>query len=110
MHTLLYRVPRARVVAVCSATPEEVAWAKNNTEYKDFGIAVYDDYNKILAHPGLQAVWISTSTDVHASQSLAAINKGLHVLCEKPLSTDLDEVSYYSVLQRIHDSILFHSC
>jgi predicted dehydrogenase len=47
----------------------------------------------MLGHRGLHAVWISTSTDVHASQSLAAIAKGIHTLCEKPLSTDLAEVS-----------------
>ena len=93
VHTLLYRVPRARVVAVCSSTPQEVEWAKANSEYTEFGIAVYDTYEAMLNHSGLQAVWVSTSTDVHATQSLAAIEKGLHVLCEKPLSTDLDEVS-----------------
>lgn len=92
VHTLIYRVPRARVVAVCSSTPEEVQWAKDNAEYKEFGIAVYDKYEDMLEHAGLQAVWISTSTDVHASQSLSAITKRLHVLCEKPLSTDLSEV------------------
>jgi myo-inositol 2-dehydrogenase/D-chiro-inositol 1-dehydrogenase len=100
VHTLLYRVPCARVVAVCSSTPEEVQWAKDNSEYKEFGIAVYDKFEEMLDHSGLQAVWISTSTDVHASQSLSAIAKGLHVLCEKPLSTGLNEVS----------SILPHSC
>lgn len=85
-------MPRARVVAICSSTPEEVQWAKDNGEYNEFGIAVYDKYEDMLEHSGLQAVWISTSTDVHAIQSLSAIDKGLHVLCEKPLSTDLDEV------------------
>lgn len=45
----------------------------------------------MLDHPGLQAVWVSTSTDVHASQTLKGVHKGLHVMCEKPLSTDLDE-------------------
>jgi myo-inositol 2-dehydrogenase/D-chiro-inositol 1-dehydrogenase len=88
----LYRVPRARVVAVCSTDPQEIKWAQENEEYREFGIAVYSNYDEMLAHPGLQAVWISTSTDVHASQSLAAIAKGVHVLCEKPLSTDLAEV------------------
>jgi len=81
------------VVTVCSSTPEEVQWAKDNSEYNEFDITVYNKYDDMLNHPGLQAVWISTSTDVHASQSLLAIAKGLHVLCEKPLSTDLDEVS-----------------
>jgi myo-inositol 2-dehydrogenase/D-chiro-inositol 1-dehydrogenase len=49
----------------------------------------------MIQHPGLQAVWVSTSTDVHASQTIAAIEKGLNVLCEKPLSTDIDEVRDY---------------
>ncbi|CAM1507502.1 Fc.00g071430.m01.CDS01 [Cosmosporella sp. VM-42] len=91
VHTLLYRTPKVQVVAVCSSEPHEVEWAKTNEEYGEFGIAVYDKYEDMLAHSGLQAVWVATSTDVHASQSLAAIEKGLHVLCEKPLSTDLDE-------------------
>jgi myo-inositol 2-dehydrogenase / D-chiro-inositol 1-dehydrogenase len=92
VHTLLHKVPRAQVVAVCSSAPDEVDWANSNDEYQEFGITVYGRYEEMLAHPGLQAVWISTSTDVHASQSLAAIEKGIHVLCEKPLSTDLKEV------------------
>ncbi|KAJ9241203.1 CAZyme family GH109 [Paecilomyces variotii] len=91
VHTLLYRVPRAQIVAVCSATPHEVEWATANEEYKEFNIAVYSDYQEMLNHPGLQAVWVSTSTDVHASQALAGIEKRIHVLCEKPLSTDLEE-------------------
>jgi predicted dehydrogenase len=101
VHTLLYRVPHAKVVAVCSSTPHEVEWANENAEYKEFGIAVYSDYNDMLNHAGLQAVWVSTSTDVHASQSLAAISKGLHVLCEKPLSTDMAEVRLFRARQRL---------
>ena len=81
----------AKVVAVCTTDPDEVTWAKANPEYASFGIQVFDDYQKMISMPGLQAVWVSTSTDVHASQTLAAIEKNLHVLCEKPLSTDLDE-------------------
>lgn len=91
---MLYRVPRARVVAVCTTDSNEIQWAKDNEEYTEFGITVYDDYDKMLAHPRLQAVWISTSTDVHASQSLAAISKNIHTLCEKPLSTNIAEVFY----------------
>lgn len=90
VQTLLNRVARAQVVAVCSTETSELEWAQN--EYKDWGIKVYDDYSKMIEHPGLQAVWVSTSTDVHASQTIAAIEKGLNVLCEKPLSTDMEEV------------------
>jgi myo-inositol 2-dehydrogenase/D-chiro-inositol 1-dehydrogenase len=90
VHTLLKRVAAAHVVAVCTSEPSELAWAKQ--EYAKAGIEVYDSYDKMLRHDGLQAVWVSTSTDVHALQTLAAIGKGLHVLCEKPLSTDMKEV------------------
>lgn len=93
VHNIINRVPRASVVAVCSTEPLELEQARSSAEYAEFGVAVYDSYDAMLAHPGLQAVWISTSTDVHASQTLAAIARGLHVLCEKPLSTDMDEVS-----------------
>jgi myo-inositol 2-dehydrogenase / D-chiro-inositol 1-dehydrogenase len=91
--TLLNRVSRVNVVAVCSEQEQEITWARNNPEYLEFGIKAYSSFDEMLEHPNLQAVWISTSTDVHARQTLAGINKGLHVLCEKPLSTDLAEVS-----------------
>lgn len=89
---LIHRVTQAKVVAVCTTDPTELAWGRSNPEYQALGIKIFDNYDAMISMPGLQAVWISTSTDVHASQSLAAINKDLHVLCEKPLSTDLDEV------------------
>ena len=90
VRTLLHRVPNADIVAVCSTDPEELAWARK--EYENWGIEVYDSYDDMIQHTGLQAVWVSTSTNVHASQTLAAISKDLHVLCEKPLSIDVDEV------------------
>ncbi|KAK7563183.1 hypothetical protein IWX49DRAFT_632379 [Phyllosticta citricarpa] len=46
----------------------------------------------MLEQPGLQAVWVSTSTDLHAQVTTAAIHKNLDVLCEKPLSYDLEEL------------------
>ncbi|KAK4542335.1 hypothetical protein LTR36_006791 [Oleoguttula mirabilis] len=87
----MQRTPRAKVVAVCTNLPHELEWARNNEEYKEYGISVYEDYEDMLNHEGLQAVWVSTSTDVHAIQTLKGVEKGLHVLCEKPLSTDMEE-------------------
>ena len=91
VHNLIYRTPRAEVVAVCTNLPHELDWARDNEEYKEFGISIYEDYYDMLNHPGIQAVWVSTSTDVHAIQTLKGVENGLHVLCEKPLSTDLEE-------------------
>lgn len=87
----LNRTPRAELVAAFSPDPEELAWAKVNLE--PHGVTLYNDYDKMIQQEGLMAVVIGTATSVHAEESIKAMQKGLHVLCEKPLSTDLDVVS-----------------
>lgn len=88
--TLMYRTPTAKLVAVCTISEVELKWAREFWG-PGSGTTVYDNYDDMLKHPGLEAVWVSTSTDLHAPQANAAIAKGLHVLCEKPLSTSLED-------------------
>ncbi|KAF4307002.1 putative NAD binding rossmann fold protein [Botryosphaeria dothidea] len=88
--TLMYRTPTAKPVAVCTISEVELKWARDFFGAES-GVTVYDSYDKMLEHQGLEAVWVSTSTDLHAPQAIAAINKNLHVLCEKPLSTSLED-------------------
>lgn len=87
----LNRTPRAELVAAFTPDPEEMQWAKINLE--PHGVTLYDDYKKMIEQPGLMAVVIGTATSVHAEEAIQAMEKNLHVLCEKPLSTDLDVVS-----------------
>jgi ribonuclease-3 len=47
----------------------------------------------MLAHPGLEAVVISTGADSHAQFAIAAMRRGLHVFVEKPLCTSLAEIA-----------------
>ncbi|KIW24676.1 uncharacterized protein PV07_10378 [Cladophialophora immunda] len=79
--------PRANLVAACSPEPKELEWAAQNLE----GVRLYADYDEMLDKEGsaLQAVVVASATAVHAEQSIKAISRGLHVLCEKPLSTDV---------------------
>jgi 1,5-anhydro-D-fructose reductase (1,5-anhydro-D-mannitol-forming) len=44
------------------------------------------DLDALLAIPGLQAVYVSTTNEKHHPQALAAIAARKHVLCEKPLA------------------------
>ena len=87
----LNRTPRAELVAAFTPDAGEMQWAKQNLE--PYGVTMYDDYDKMIEHEGLMAVVIGTATSVHAEESIKAMQKNLHVLCEKPLSTDLDVVS-----------------
>lgn len=48
-----------------------------------------DDLDELLEHPGLEAVHVATPVSLHAEVAIAAARRGLHVLCEKPLASDL---------------------
>lgn len=86
----LNRVPRAELVAAFSPDPAELAWAK--TDLEPHGVTIYDSYDKMIEQEGLDAVVIGTATSVHAEEAIKAMKKNLHVLVEKPLSTDIEIV------------------
>ncbi|HYE07229.1 MAG TPA: Gfo/Idh/MocA family oxidoreductase [Planctomycetota bacterium] len=46
------------------------------------------DYRELLAAPGLEAVVVATHTDSHRDIACAALERGLDVLCEKPMASD----------------------
>ena len=50
--------------------------------------AVYTNVDELLSREELDAVDIVASDPAHAPLSIAAAKKGLHVLCEKPLTTN----------------------
>ena len=47
------------------------------------------DWEGFLSDPALDAVYIASPNLCHYSQALDALRAGKHVLCEKPLTTDL---------------------
>ena len=48
---------------------------------------------ELLADPDIQAVYISTTNELHHQQVLASAQAGKHVLCEKPLAMRLNETA-----------------
>ncbi len=49
----------------------------------------YTDLGALLADPDVDAVYISTTNELHKAQTLAAAAASKHVLCEKPLALTL---------------------
>ncbi|KAK0661971.1 scyllo-inositol 2-dehydrogenase (NAD(+)) [Lasiodiplodia hormozganensis] len=80
------RTPRANVVAAFTPEPKEAEWAATNLP----DVKIYNNYEEMLKHPGLEAVVVATVTTAHAEQAIKAIEADKHVLCEKPLSTSID--------------------
>ncbi|WP_380873807.1 oxidoreductase [Sphingomonas sp. DBB INV C78] len=59
----------------------------------EHGLAGHGDEAKLLADPRIDAVYIVNATADHATSSIAALQAGKAVLCEKPFATDPDEAA-----------------
>jgi predicted dehydrogenase len=51
----------------------------------------YADLDEILADPRVEVVHVTSPNDLHASQALAILDAGKHVVCEKPLAMTAGE-------------------
>lgn len=83
------RDPRFHLAAVADASPERRAAAEKLV----LGLKTYATPDALYAgEPDLDFVDIATPPHLHALQSLEALERGLHVLCEKPLTFSMDEL------------------
>ena len=61
---------------------------------RDFNVpSTYTDYTEMLDAGGLDAVYVATPVNLHAPQAHAALDRGLHVLVEKPMALDATEAA-----------------
>ena len=74
--------PQAQLAAICGRNAERAA--EMATKYAI--PHVFTDYQTMIAQGDLDALIIATPDDLHHPIAIAAIDAGLHVLCEKPLA------------------------
>jgi len=85
-HLLSYlKIPGVEVVAAADANPERLQefGAANGVPY------LYADYRPLVDRDDLDIVNVCTPNALHAPVTIAALESGKHVLCEKPLASTL---------------------
>jgi len=78
--------PDVNLVAGCDATAY-----LTDILTKHSGLKCYSDFDSMLAEEALDAIIIATPSKLHASMVEKALNKGLHVFCEKPFVLDVQD-------------------
>ena len=79
------RFPQVDFIGIAERRPERAALVAGKIS-ADF---VTSDYQQLLARPEITAVVISTDEHLHVEPILAAAERGVAMMIEKPLATDL---------------------
>jgi predicted dehydrogenase len=77
----------AGLYAICDVAPdllERMAWTHKPER-------TFSTYEAMLDDPAVEAVIVATSDAFHVEASIAALEAGKHVLCEKPLGIAVEE-------------------
>jgi len=91
-HVAAYRKAGGfEIVAVCDIFREKALQAAN-----EWGVPqkhVFTSYNKMLEMDGLDAVSVCTYNQAHRRPTVAALQAGKHVFCEKPMAATLADAT-----------------
>lgn len=78
------RMEDVELVAICDVRPEQME--------KYEGVNKYTDFEEMLANEQIDILDITLPTFLHVEYSLKALERGINVICEKPISLNPDEV------------------
>ena len=96
---------RNQLVAVASRTQESA-----DHYAREWQIArAYGSYEALLADPEIDVVYNSLPNRFHAEWTIKAVEAGKHVLCEKPLALNTDEVDAVQAAARKHGRVVMEA-
>ena len=61
---------------------------------------LYTDYDAFLKDPDIDIVYIGVPNSFHYEYALSALNNNKHVICEKPFTSDSNELKVLSDLAK----------
>ncbi len=95
------------VIAALRANGGDIATVMSSTaERANVYAAAHDiprsttSINALAEDEKIDAVYISTTNELHFEQAMACLNTGKHILCEKPLALSLDDAKQMVALAR----------
>jgi len=95
----LRQMPAVQVVGVSAGSPDDdpanlLGWCEQNGHSP----TVYESYIEMLDRTQPDIITVAGPFESHAEMSIQALERGVHVFCEKPVAIELDDV------QRLEDA------
>ncbi len=87
---LINSVPGVQVVAAADPMLDKSGAREWLAERKITNVST--DFMDVINNPEVDVVFVCSSTDTHCDVSMAAVNAGKHVFCEKPIDYDIDKI------------------
>ena len=98
--------PEVNLVAGCDASTYLTDILTKNS-----GLKCYADFDRMLAEEALDAIIVATPSKLHAAMVQKALDKGLHVFCEKPFVLDVKDGERLAALaesKRLVNQVGYH--
>ena len=96
-------MPETELTALCDVRPELMK--------KYTGKHCYTDFDEMLEKEDLDILDICLPTSLHVECAIKALNRGIHVLCEKPISLHREDVRrVYDAAEKNHVKFMVAQC
>ena len=106
-HAMINAHPRVEVVAICDSAGYLLDILSKYT-----GVRTYTDFDAMLREVELDAMIVATPSSMHARMVKAALDKGIHVFCEKPFcltSRDGEELTKLAAQKKLVSQVGYHN-
>lgn len=105
-HAMINAHPSVKVEAVCDSTGYVLDVLNKYT-----GVRTYTDFEAMLRDVELDAILIATPSSLHAKMVRAALEKNIHVFCEKPFclnTSDAEELTRIANERGLVNQVGYH--
>jgi len=90
-------------------TPEQIIKKKEQLvqKCKELNVKAYESFDEMVTDPSLDALIIGSINPYHYDQIIKALNAGKHLLVEKPVVTNIDQIAAIEKLSKEKDLVVF---
>jgi xylose dehydrogenase (NAD/NADP) len=88
----IVEAPNSQLVAIASRRAGAAKATLEKYAPNAKGVTCYDDLDALIADKNIEAVYCPMANEEHSEWALKAIQVGKHVLIEKPMTTNLEEI------------------